>query len=205
MRGVNSRCPANLLSVGKDRTRHLELSKLSRQRKQRRSFAGAASSLFHLMQSIAKREQRIEGNQALVVQHRANSPSQFQMHTLAIVALLMRAREQIDDLILRTPRIAICCKQDGSQRSTGCVEELRRRRNFGKRLNQLLPRRIQFAVRNLPLTGEYLPKPNVGLKSPQSVCAQNLVWHSANRVCHIDEAGHRGIAQIRKFGKDQIA
>src|ERR1700722_10010973 len=126
------------------------------------------------------------------------------MYTLAIVALLRRAREQVDYLILRTSRTTTCSKQDHSQRTTSRIKQLSRRRNFAERLNHLLPRRIQLRSRNLPLTCEYLPQSNVGLKSPQSICAQYLTWRPTNCVSHSYKTGDGFIIQIRELGEDQV-
>src|SRR6266849_4887683 len=64
----------------KDGPRHLELAKLSSQRDER---IANGFSLGHFIQAIAQREQGVEGNQALGIQHRTNPGGELLLYLLA--------------------------------------------------------------------------------------------------------------------------
>src|ERR1700730_8441672 len=115
MGGVDSRGPVDLLALGEDGARHLELAQLAGKREH--SIGGF--SLRHLIQAITEREERIERYQMLVFENGTNSSSQLLMDALAFGGVLMWACKQIDDLARRTVRSAACCDQEFSQGTTG--------------------------------------------------------------------------------------
>src|SRR5713101_6003147 len=63
-----------------DGPRHLELTKLSSQRDER---IANGFSFGHFIQAVAQREQGVEGNQALGIQHRTNSGGELLLYLLA--------------------------------------------------------------------------------------------------------------------------
>jgi len=121
MRAVDSRCPVDLFVLGKDRSRHLELAKLSRQCEHSRV---PRMSLRHLVEAITQCEKRIQRYQSLIDQYRANPFSQLRMDALSVRAFLVRSGKQLNNLVLRAVLLRTCCNQNLSQRAMGRVEQL---------------------------------------------------------------------------------
>src|SRR6266702_4775498 len=81
---VRSWRPLVLLTLAEDLPWKLEVAEFAREREQS---VIRGLSLRHFRQTIAEGEERIDGNQALVIQDRADSSSQSSVHTLAIRAV----------------------------------------------------------------------------------------------------------------------
>ena len=89
------------------------------------------------------------------------------MHALAVGALLGRAGEQIDDLVLRAARGAAAASSTPNEpraASKSCVDEV----TLAKGSIIFCQEAVQFRRWNLSLAGEDLPESDVGLESPRA-------------------------------------
>jgi hypothetical protein len=196
--GINLRHVSNALAIGEDLPRHLEFAQRLRQRKQ---LIARRRTMRHFAEAVIKPQQRIQRNQPLVVQHGTNSGRHQLVDLLPCGALLLRPCQHIHQPLLRN-RIAARRRQHQSpQRGTGRLKQPRRRRYVRKRLQCLLPRRVQLTVRNLPLASQNLPDPDVRLKSPQSIRPQRHVRYPVDSFCCRQKPRHGLVIQRRELHK----
>src|ERR1700761_13267 len=116
----------------------------------------------------------------------------------------MRACEQLNELFLRK----VCLRTGGLQNFlkglSRVVEQLGGGRDCSEGVDYFLPRRIQFALRNLSLAGEDLPESNIRLKSSEGIPAQSLIGNLVDHVGRIHEQADACIVQGRKLSEHQI-
>src|SRR5271154_4069625 len=97
------------------------------------------------------------------------------MHPLAFRTHLHRAREQVDDLGLRSLRFAGRHQRDFAQRIPARVEQLGWRTDLTKRLDDFLEGTVQIVSAYFPLPRKYLPDADRSLKCPHGVATQALI------------------------------
>src|ERR1017187_3661014 len=95
--------PLRSFAAGEDRPRHLEFSRLAGE------YDHVLCRLFParlFAQRIAQGQERVERDEALVVQYGTDSAGNFAVHLLSIWAILPRSCQQVDHFILRTSCLA---------------------------------------------------------------------------------------------------
>src|SRR5579864_1437002 len=100
---INSRGPLRSLAVCEDRTRHLELARLTGQMNHVLLWLLA---LLLLLEGIPQGEEGVKRDQTLVVQYGTDSAGEFPVHPQSFRAGLSRSCQQLDDSILRTGSLA---------------------------------------------------------------------------------------------------
>ena len=126
------------------------------------------------------------------------------MRTLSVGTLLRWTRKQVDEFGLNAGRIAARDRHQCPERTSRSVEELSRRRDCVKRLDNLQPRRIDVRRWDLPLPGKNLPQADGGLKRPYGISAQSLAGNGVHSIRQSQKASNGCIVQLRKLGKDRI-
>src|SRR5690348_14093523 len=126
------------------------------------------------------------------------------MYALAFRSHLRRPREQTDHFILSDAGLAGYGLQEFSQRSGAGIEQLRTRSDSVKRLDETAPGIVQLVGRDFTLTGQNLPEANCGLEGSQSIASQTLAGDFSKTFGCQEKLRDGGVAQLGKFGKDQI-
>ena len=140
----------------------------------------------------------------MIVHDRTHPGGHLRSNSFALRALLRRTGQQVDDFILRMVGFAGGREHELVQGLVACIEELSRRANLVERIDDFLPGRIELRLRDLSLTGQNLPEPEIRLKDSQGISAQLLVGNSIEYSGDVDKPGNGSVVQFRELGKNWI-
>ncbi len=161
---------------------------------------GAGAPTRHLVETVAKGEEGIERNQALILEYRAHFGGHFLAHALAFRGILRGTGQQLNQFALGEDRV---CR---SRSALPFLSEAWPASNrWGSESTEAkgaiacCQDWLRSAVLDFSLTSKNLPDAQVGLKHAHRVSAQAVVGDTVDGVGHLHKTLDRSVVEIRKF------